>query len=170
LTTRIVKIGFQIAGLVAIVAAALYVASLAGESAFIRSVVADYGYVGIFITALFSGFNLAFPVPAAAFLPLFLESGLNYWLTIVLIAIGVTIADVIAYFIGRASRHIAARSSEGQTLRRLEAIRERYQWAPLLILFQDTAELCSAIYQRFAKVFLFLRNYLCLFGVEPGFL
>ena len=130
-----IKIGFHIVGLVAIVAAALYGAQLAGESAFIRSVVADYGYIGIFVTAVFSGFNLAVPVPAIAFLPLFLESGVGYWSVILLIALGVTLADTVAYFIGRVSRHIAARSSEGRALRRLEAIRERYRWAPLAILF-----------------------------------
>ena len=67
-----------------IILGAFYIASLAGESELIKDYVSRYGYIGLFITALISGFNLLIPIPAVAFLPLFIESGLYFWPSIFL--------------------------------------------------------------------------------------
>lgn len=121
--------------LVAAVALIFYLAGLAKESDAAQRLIASYGYAGIFLVAFISGFNLAVPVPAAAFLPLFLEAGLRFWPTITVIAIGVTLADVIAYFIGKISHEIISHSTEEKIFSKLEEVRERYHGAPLAILF-----------------------------------
>jgi membrane protein YqaA with SNARE-associated domain len=124
----------QVAALVAVMAAAVYVAHLAQGSEAIRDAVATYGYAGMFVVAVVSGFNLAVPVPSISFLPLFLESGLGFWQTIGVIAVGATTADIIAYFIGRVGRDFADKASKKRMVRWLERVEEKYPWAPLVIL------------------------------------
>ena len=146
-SSRTLRIIGQILILVAIVAAAFYFAGIAKESEAVRQVVAAYGYAGVFVVALISGFNLAVPIPAVTFLPLFLESGLAFWPTIFVIAAGMTLADTAAYILGRVGRHVASEATTEKVLRRLEGIRERYQWAPLavLLLFASIAPLPNEI-------------------------
>lgn len=114
---------------------AFYLASLAHENETIRAVVASYGYVGLLAVAFLSGFNLAVPVPAVAFLPLFLQSGLSFWPSIILIAVGTSLADVVAYFIGRAGRHAVHHFSHDGFVARLEHVRHRYPALPVVLLF-----------------------------------
>jgi len=135
MTKKIAKLSLQSTLLVAFIIAAFYLARIAQENEPVRMLVADYGYVGIFVTSVVSGFNLVVPIPAIAFLPLFLESGLSFALIILFISAGVTLADTVAYFIGRAGRHIMSHSVEERVLVNLERVRARYHWAPITVLF-----------------------------------
>ena len=121
--------------LLAFIALSFYLASLARDSEAIRQIVGGYGYAGIFLIALISGFNLAVPIPAAALVPLFLESGLSFWPTIFLITLGMTGADFFAYFLGDTGRRILGYAMGEKTFARLARLRERYPRAPLIILF-----------------------------------
>ncbi|MDO8600057.1 MAG: hypothetical protein Q7R73_00345 [bacterium] len=132
---KILKIFLQVAVLVAIFAGALYATRIAQESEAVRVVVARYGYVGIFVISVISGFNLAVPVPAIAFLPLFLESGLNFWAAIFFIGAGMTLADTIAYFLGKVGRQVISYSTGDGVLLRLEKMRERHRFGPMAVLF-----------------------------------
>lgn len=125
---KILKLVLQGGALIAIIALAFWLASLTHENETIKTLVESYGYIGIFIVALISGVNVAVPIPAVAFLPLFLESGLSFWPTIGIIAAGVTIADFVAYFIGKAGRHIIPSPFQ-------EKLFTRYWWSPLVVLF-----------------------------------
>src|SRR3989344_3600580 len=91
---------------IVIIVLAFYLGQLAKDNEFVREIIHKYGYIGVFCVAIVSGFNLAIPIPAISFLPLFLESGLNMWIVTLLITIGVTIADMAAFFLGHAGRHI----------------------------------------------------------------
>lgn len=131
------KIIFKLAVLVAILAAAFYFARVSRENEMIAELVYDYGYYGIFSVAVISGFNLAVPVPAVAFLPLFLQSGLNFWLTIILITVGVTLADSFTYVIGRLGREVI--DDKKRMIIALEKAGERHWWAPMTLLFLFSA-------------------------------
>ncbi len=127
------KIIFKLAAVIAIFAAAFYLARFAGENETVRGIVADYGYFGIFAVAVLSGFNLAVPVPAVAFLPLFIGAGLNFWITIILITVGVTLADSFTYIVGRWGREIF--DNKKAIITALERAGERHWWAPMAVLF-----------------------------------
>ncbi len=118
-----------------VLAFAFYLASIAHENETIRAVVVSYGYAGLLAVAFLSGFNLAVPVPAVAFLPLFLQSGLSFWPSIILIAVGTSLADVVAYFIGRAGRHAIHHFSHHSFVARLEHVQHRYPALPFVVLF-----------------------------------
>ncbi|KPJ86012.1 hypothetical protein AMJ57_00880 [Parcubacteria bacterium SG8_24] len=100
----------------------------------LREAIAAYGYPGLFVISVFSGFNILVPIPAVAFLPLFVVSGLDIRLAIVVMAVGVTIADLIAFLVGRTGRKLVTGKMR-RAVRRLERIRERHYWAPIGLMF-----------------------------------
>lgn len=124
----------KLAAFVAILSVAFYLASLAHENETIRTTIASFGYVGLLALSFLSGFNLAVPVPAVAFLPLFLQSGLSFWPSILLIAVGTSLADVVAYFIGRAGRHVVHHFAHDGLVARIERVRHRYPTLPIILL------------------------------------
>lgn len=131
------KIIFKTAVFILVIASVFYLARVARSSEIVREMVFDYGYYGIFAVAVISGFNFAFPVPAVAFLPLFLEVGLNFWATIILITIGVTVADSFTYLIGRFGREVI--DDKRKIIIAFERAGERHWWAPMTLLFLFSA-------------------------------
>jgi len=129
------KIILQGVGLLVIIALAFYLASLASDSELVREIVSSYGYVGIFLISILSGFNFVVPIPAVAFLPLFLESSLSFWPTIFLITLGVTSADTMSYILARAGKHIASQSFGENMFKGFNRLNVTYPRAPLVLLF-----------------------------------
>ena len=132
---KAIRAFLQAGAFVLVVGIAFFLSKNASESEAIRSLVGQYGYFGILVIAAISGINLAVPIPAIAFLPLFLESGLNYWATIVFISFGMTLGDSIAYLLGRAGRTFVESGLQKKINNRLEVLRTRYHYAPLAALF-----------------------------------
>lgn len=114
---------------------AIFISVEARENEFIRRSINDYGYLGIFIISLISGFNLVVPIPAITFLPAFVESGLNEYWIILLITAGMATADSIAFFIGKTGKQIALSGAQKGLLNKLEGIRQRSHGIPIVLLF-----------------------------------
>lgn len=121
--------------LVAFIVLAFFLGQIAQESETVRNIVFNYGYAGIFLIALISGFNLVVPIPAISFLPLFIESGLNYWVTIVFITFGMAVADVVVYLLGKAGRKALTDSYGERILGWFRNIQAKYPRLPLFLLF-----------------------------------
>jgi membrane protein YqaA with SNARE-associated domain len=134
-TKTILKPVFQGLFLLLFIGLAFYFAHLAKGSEAIRATVASYGYIGIFIISIISGFNLVVPIPAISFLPLFLQSGLGFWPTIFIITIGMTLADTVAYLLGDLGKKFMPTNLSKKLERYIKIIHEKYNWAPLIILF-----------------------------------
>lgn len=132
---KILKFFVQGLSLVIVICLAFYFADLARGNENIQKIIAGYGYIGIFIISLISGFNFVVPIPAISFLPLFLESGLNFCITIAIISLGMTIADSIAYMLGSWGKKMVSSSFAEKIERKIKIIHEKYNWAPLIILF-----------------------------------
>jgi hypothetical protein len=64
--------------LIILMAGLFHLAKIIRNNPGVRDAILAYGYPGIFFISLLSGFNIAVPIPAIAFLPLFLESGLIF--------------------------------------------------------------------------------------------
>lgn len=105
-----------------------------GDNKQVIEIVERYGYAGIFVIAIVSGFNLIVPIPAISFLPLYVASGLSLFLVFLTIAVGVTIADTVAYYIGHFGR-IAASGEIARIIQRLIKWREKNHALPYIILF-----------------------------------
>lgn len=93
-----------------------------------------WGYLGVFIVAFVSGFNVIIPVPAIALLPLFTSAGLSKVGTILLISFGMTCGDFLGFLIGNTGNKLADSSKHRKRLVRLEKLREKNEWWPLIFL------------------------------------
>ena len=131
--TKITKLTITLAAFLIIVVMAFWLGKTAGENEQIQQFILRFGYLGIFLASLLSGINIIVPVPAVSFVPAFVQAGHNIWLTMGLIAIGVTLGDSIGYLIGAMGREIILIKSAGR-VDTLEKLRQRYHWAPLVLL------------------------------------
>ncbi len=129
-----IKYAIQIFVFIAVLAAAFWLAIVVRETEGVKEVVAQYGYGGVFFVSLLSGFNLVSSVPVIAFVPIFLVAGLKQWLVVLVITAGVTMADVIAYSVGRVGKRLLSDRFR-KTVKRLEKLRERHSVSLLVILF-----------------------------------
>ena len=119
---------------VAVTTFALWLSIFVSESEVAQELVAKYGYLGIFVMGTVSGFNLAFPVPAVAFVPVFTASGLSAVPAVILMALGMTLGDLAGYFIGRAGHEVLLKNHNSDN-GILGKFREKLRRAPLLLLF-----------------------------------
>ncbi len=121
--------------LLAIFALAFFLAHLARENELVRQTVENLGYLGVLIVSFISGFNLAVPIPAVAFLPLFLEAGLSFWICALIITFGMTVADSLVYAFASFGRRVLF-DVWGRNIRvRLDSLRVKHIFLPLLVLF-----------------------------------
>jgi membrane protein YqaA with SNARE-associated domain len=118
-----------------VITLAFWLAHLARESSFIQEMVAAYGYLGILVVSFASGFNLLVPIPAVSFLPLYAEAGLSVPVTVTLITIGVTVADSVAYLIGRLGREVAAEIDHNRVVAFFDRIQIKHKTAPLVVIY-----------------------------------
>jgi membrane protein YqaA with SNARE-associated domain len=125
----------QAIALFLVVAAAFYLARLASGSEVIQEIVSSYGYGGIYFVALLSGFNIVVPLPAASFTPLFLESGLSFLPTVFIIALGMTTADSVGFYLARTGRRLISDSWGEKLFDKFQDLPEKYYRYPLAFLF-----------------------------------
>lgn len=120
--------------LLGIILLAFWLGKTAQESEFLKHLVSRFGYLGLFLASVGSGFNVVVPLPVVSFLPLFLEAGLNFFIIILVIALGTTLADSVAYLIGSTSRQIVDLHAN-QILKWLEGFRVKHHRLFQLVLF-----------------------------------
>ncbi len=95
-----------------------------------------FGYGGIFLASIASGFNLIIPIPIIGFFPLFLEAGFSSALLIIIISVGMVLGDVLGYIIGNAGKNlIEENKKQGRVYTRLTKLRDRHKVVPLFVLF-----------------------------------
>lgn len=87
--------------------AALFLADYVSSNEMSQQLIAQFGYVGVFVMAVIAGVNVLVPIPAASFVPVFTAAGLWMPLIILALVLGTTLADLIGYFVGHWSREFA---------------------------------------------------------------
>lgn len=138
---------FQILVVIALIILAFYLAPVVEESSRLSGLVHDFGYLGVFIVAIIGGLNLFVPIPAITFLPVFLAADLNLTLIVLTIALGATLADSIAYLLGRAGRNIVSYEHNRQILEFVDGIHKkgRHAMAIVLLLFASFVPLPNEV-------------------------
>lgn len=121
--------------LLLVIAMAFWASGTVKDSDFVSDLIRKFGYGGIFLIAVVSGFNLAIPIPAISFLPIFLSSGLNAFMAVFVIAVGMTLADFIGFLLGKTGRHMALSALERKVVNKLDRFRDKPYWFPALVLF-----------------------------------
>lgn len=64
------------------------------------------GYVALFAAAVVSGFNFAVPLPVISFFRAFTSAGMDPVAVIVVVSIGMTVADGLGFLLGSAAKRI----------------------------------------------------------------
>jgi len=118
-----------------VIVLALWASWIIKDSEFVGELIRRFGYAGIFLIAVVSGFNLVVPIPTVSFFPAFLASGLNAFALIIVISAGMALADFIGFLFGKAGRHIALSTLERKVMNKFERVKERLNWSPTLALF-----------------------------------
>lgn len=112
----------------------IWLGRIALRNAVVGDLVQRFGYVGLFFVSLVAGFNVVVPIPAVAFIPLYLAAGMAFWpMTLVMVA-GETIADLLSFWLGRTGRDLD-QLKHARTVKRLERFRKKHFWAPLGLMF-----------------------------------
>lgn len=95
-------------GLVVLVVSAfiavLYAATYILDSSAAQALVQQYGYLGVVVIAFIGGLNFIIPIPAPTFTPIFIAGGLSLPWIIFWLVVGTAIADLLAFYFGRAGR------------------------------------------------------------------
>lgn len=101
----------------------------------VQEVVSQFGYLGMLTMAIVSGFNLAVPLPAIGFYPVFTELGYHPAKIILILSLGMTIGDSIAYLVGQTGKGILERSSAKKVVKLFHRVYMRNPLLPFVLLF-----------------------------------
>lgn len=124
----------RVFGVLAVIGAGMFAAAHVAGNDTALSIVRTYGYAGVFGISIVSGFNLVVPIPAVAFMPVFSVAGLGFWTSVLVITVGVTIADTTAFLLGRSGR-LVLEQRQSKVLSALERMRTKGRAAPLVVMF-----------------------------------
>lgn len=120
--------------LIGVIGLGLWLGRFVASDDAVQTIVRDLGYLGIFLVAYGSGFNLVVPIPAATFVPAFTAAGFGFWTVIGIMTFGLTAADMTAFLLGRVGRKVDPAPSRGWA-GRIERFQERHPKSRTLVLF-----------------------------------
>ena len=129
------KIFLQAVFVILLIVLAVWFSRVVGSSEVVASAISRFGYLGIFFVSVLSGFNLVVPIPAIAFLPVFLAAGLNFWLTIAVVTLGMTTGDSVGFLLGDTGRKLVKGRYNSRVNVLLERFRSKHALWPYVVLF-----------------------------------
>lgn len=130
------KLFLRLVVVLVLFAAAVWGAVSISENASVQEIVARFGYGGLLAFAFVSGFNVIVPIPLVSFVPVFLASGLAFWPTVLTMTVGMTLGDVLGFFIGDTGRKLADPAmGESKMLRAIARFQNTHPLAPYVLLF-----------------------------------
>lgn len=95
-----------------------------------------FGYWGAFFSSFLSGFNVIVPIPIIGFYPFFIEAGLNSFLIILLVSLGMVGGDMLGYLFGSIGRNVwQEKKKHNKFFKKVESIHNKYPKSLLFILF-----------------------------------
>jgi membrane protein YqaA with SNARE-associated domain len=128
------RLPIQTALIACFIVLAFWVNQYAVDNGTFTNIVSRFGYGGLLLLSIASGFNLIVPIPVIAFFPFFVEIGFHPLLTVAVIAFGMTLGDLLGYLIGQTGRTMVNPKSRA-LLARIEALGEKHRLLPYVLLF-----------------------------------
>ncbi|MAZ41101.1 hypothetical protein CL654_03210 [bacterium] len=126
----------KVIALLVLVGAAVFLAFEVPNNDELRALILQFGYPGILIASIISGFNVIVPIPVIAFAPALVASGLNFWAVIVTMSVGLTLGDLFGYLIGNVGRDLThGKEQNFKLVRALENLKEHHHFAPYFVMF-----------------------------------
>lgn len=125
----------QVAGLVVLAALAVTLGLAVRDNPDIAALITQFGYPGLLIASIVSGFNILVPIPIATFVPAFLSAGMEPSVIVLTITLGTSLADTASYIIGKAARTFVLSRHQAKMQDLLERLHKRHDFAPILALY-----------------------------------
>ena len=126
------SLAWKVAAVAIAIAVIVWANQVAVENEQLLAAISRFGYLGLFVVAAISGFNVIIPIPAISLFPLLMEAGFHPVVTVLIIAAGMTVGDMAGYVLGRLGRKMVEKPG---FMRRMEQVRERHRVAPYVLLF-----------------------------------
>jgi len=126
------------AGLFGVFSAVYAVNKMDLSGTVVEQYVQNFGYIGLFVASVISGFNVIVPVPVVAFFPFFVSTGLQEIPIILVISFGMVVGDLLGYSIGRGGREMFSEKKQKQLDRmtvRIDRMQQRHRLFPAIFLF-----------------------------------
>lgn len=121
--------------LIILFVAAVWFANYIKDNDFVQMLAERFGYAGVFILALVSGFNVFVPIPAISFLPIFIEVGMDTVIVVVIVSLGMACGDGVGYLLGRYGREVVGKQSWPQWLQKTERFLSQKTYGVSVFLF-----------------------------------
>lgn len=128
-------VAIQVVLIVIVLAFVIWLATQVGTNPEVREVFIKLGYPGMFILAMISGFNVIVPIPAILLAPIFVEAGLNLWLLIIVASIGMTVGDIIGFFLGKVGRNVTSNKKMPVFIEKIELWLNKYKYGSSIFMF-----------------------------------
>jgi len=110
----------------------LHIFALSSDA--IRSAVSSFGFLGIFVVAVLSGFNLLVPIPAIGFAPLYQELGFSLFSIVIVTSIGMVVGDGIGFVLGIFGRGMVKDNKGGKILAYMTVLQKKHRLFPYTFL------------------------------------
>ena len=130
---RYARLLFSLLFLVLTLAGAFWLAAIAIESPRVPGLLAAGGYFGVFVFSFINGCIIFVPIVTASFVPALVASGLEVLPLILIITLGMTLADSVAFFLGRLGR-AQVLASNGRLASFLATAGAKHSWLPLVVV------------------------------------
>lgn len=96
----------------------------------------DFGWFGIFAVSVMAGFNIVFPIPAPAFVPIFVEAGFTLPTIIAIMVLGTTCADLAAFYFGTVGKqYLETKKEQPKWYVKLVEFSSKYRYLALPVVF-----------------------------------
>lgn len=83
-----------------ILALTFYAAYFVTSNTAAQELLAQFGYVGVFVLAIVTGLNVILPIPAVTLTPVFIAAGLSLPFIVAALVLGTIAADAIGFWLG----------------------------------------------------------------------
>ncbi len=139
LTTSRLK--FLLSGifLIALFGVSFWLSRFLTDNETVQNLVNSYGYFAALLVGVIAGFNFIVPLPAIAFMPVFLAAHLNAFVLAILLAIGMTVADGVEYAVSKSGWETLKSSRTSSIRNRLDRWKRKHPVLPIAALFFYTA-------------------------------
>lgn len=89
---------------VSMIVIAMYLNTLFTSESELLSHIESFGYTGLFLASILSGFNLLVPIPIITFFPTLVAAGFIPVLTVLVISFGMSLGDLFGYLLGMSAQ------------------------------------------------------------------
>lgn len=131
---RLGRLALRVVVVLAVLALVVWANVYAARHDLMREAAREFGYPGLLAAAALSGFNLVVPIPVIAFYPFFMDVGFAPVATVLVIAAGMTLGDLLGFLIGHTAREVMA-PRRHELIARLERLREKQPLLPIAVMF-----------------------------------